>query len=111
MLSRRPALHAYLQLLQRLFFNSGYIGAADTTLPGNLPLCAGGPVVKAIAHCDYHSLTGTQAGLDALADLYTGVPSVQVFQHIVIHGDDIHQRQAPPLTGRLQGVGEGDLSL
>lgn len=78
------------------FFNSGYIGAADTALSSNLPLCAGRPVVKPIAHCDYHSLAGTQAGLDALADLYTGVPSVQVFQHIVIHGDDIHQRQASP---------------
>lgn len=89
----------------------GYIGPADSALGGNLPLCAGRVIVQAIAQRDNHPLPGGQAGLDALADLDTGVSGIQLLQHVVIHRDYIHQRQRPPIPRRLQGIRKGHLAL
>ena len=90
---------------------AGHIGAADSALAGNLPLGTGRPVVQAVAQGDDHSLSRRQAGLDALADLGTGVPRVQVLQHVVVYRDDVHQRQRSAVSRRLQRVGEGYLAL
>lgn len=109
--SGRPALHPRLELLQRLFLNPGYIGPADAALSRNLPLGAGRPVVQAVAHGNDHPFSRSQAGLDALAYLYAGIPGIQVLQHVVVHGNHVHQGQRPPVPRRLQGIGQRHLAL
>ena len=90
---------------------AGYIGAADAALARDFPLCTGGSVVQPIAHCNDHPLPRRQTGPDALAHFNAGVPRVQVLQHIVVHGDDVHQRQRPPISRRFQGLRERHLPL
>lgn len=107
----RPTLHPRLELFQGFFFNARHIGPADTALTGNFPLGAGSPVIQTITHGDDHPLPGRQTGLDALAHLDTGVPGVQLLQHVVIHRDHVHEGQRPPIPRRLQGLGEGHLPL
>ena len=88
-----------------------YIGPADAAPAGNFPLSLGQLIVQAVAQSDNHPLPRSQTGLDALTDLDAGVPSIQILQHVVVYRDHIHQRQGPSVPRRLQGVGEGYLTL
>lgn len=90
---------------------AGYIRAADAALARNLPLGAGRPVIQTIAHGDNHPFPGGETGLDTPSHLYTGIPGVQVLQHMVVHRDHIHQGQRPPIPRRLQRIGQRDLTL
>ena len=88
-----------------------YIGAADATLDCDLPLGLRWSVVQAIAPDDDRTLPGSKTGVHTPAHLLTGIPGVQLLQHIVVHRDDVHKRQRAPLPRRLQGIRQGHLPL
>ena len=52
-----------------------------------------------------------EAGIHAPPHLGTGVPEVQLLQHIVVHPDHVDERQGATFAVAVQGVGEGELPL
>ena len=70
---------------------AGYIGAADITLGGDFSLGKGAGGADTVAQLDNHGLAGLQAFIHAFPDFDAGVSGVQVFQHIVIDTDHIHE--------------------
>lgn len=81
-----------------------YIGPADAAAGGDLPLCSGRAVIQAVAQGDDGPLPIGQAGGHAVPYLAAGVPGVQFLQHVVVHGDHIHQRQGAAVVIAIQAV-------
>ena len=88
-----------------------YIGAADAALCGHLPLGQGMTVGQPVAHPDDHCLPLIQTFFHAGPDLRTGVPGIQLLQHIVIHPDGIQNGERIAITVPIQRVRQGDLPL
>ena len=90
---------------------AGYIGAGDAAAGGNFPLGQRRTFPEAVAQNDNFPLPGRQALLHTPPHLPAGVPGIQLLQHIVIHRDDVHQRQRAIFPRRLQRVRQGYFSL
>lgn len=89
----------------------GYIGPADAAPGGHLPLSPGRPVIQTVAQGDDGPLPLVQALPHTPAHLGTGVPGIQVLQHVVVHRDHIHQGQGISIPTVFHGVGQGHLPL
>lgn len=88
-----------------------YIGPGDTAPGGDLPLGQGWLGVEPVAQGDHHGLPLVQALGHAPAHLGTGIPGIQLLQHVVIHADGIQKGQGVPIPVPVDGVGQGHLTL
>ena len=78
-----------------------YIAAGNAALGGDLPLGSGRAVVQAVAQDNDPPLPVGQALRHKFSDLDAGVPGVQILQHIIIHANDVHQRQGVSIAIRI----------
>lgn len=89
----------------------GYIGPGDAALGGDFTLGQRVLSAQAVAQADDHGLPLVQAILYALPHPDTGLPGIQIVQHIVVHADDVHQGEGAAVPVCLQRVRQGYLPL
>lgn len=101
----------------KAFRASFTLGAAGYIAPGNpaqrrdLPLGEGSLATQAIAQTDDVGLPFGKASIYASAHLGTGIPQIQLLQHVVIDPNHINEGEGTVFSITVQGVGEGQLTL
>ena len=88
-----------------------YIGPGDAEGGGDLPLGQGDGTPQPVPQADDLGLPGGQALVDQAAEPERRVPVMEILQHSVVHPHHVHQLQGVALLVRVDGVGQGDLTL
>lgn len=95
------------KLLQRPFFNAGYIAAANPCDFRHFPLALRRLAVQAIAQQDHLSLLFRQAGIYGPAQLHHHLPGGNLLQKVAVLADHIHQRQRRAIGTGLYVIEQG----
>ena len=92
-----------------LVFNPRHIGPADAADLCDLPLGTGRLPVEAVAHADDERLPLAEHGAHLLAEIAADLLAADPVQHVVLFGDDVHEREAVALPVHIDGVGEAQV--
>lgn len=84
-------LHCLPEFSQSFLFKAGYIGTTDATGRRDLSLGARPLAVQTVTQGNHFGFPLCQAVFNAASNFGTGIPGIQVLQHIVLHTDNIHQ--------------------
>ena len=99
------------QLFQGPLFDAGDVAAGDAEGSGDFPLGQGDCPAQPVPQPNDLRFPGGQTVPHQLPEAEGAVPVVDVVQHGVIHPYHVQQFQGVSLFVRVDGVGEGDLSL
>lgn len=90
---------------------AGYIAPGNAEGSGDLPLGQRHGASQAIAETDDFRFPLREALPNQLMEPEGVVPVMKVFQHSVVHADNIHELEGISVLIGVNGVGEGNLSL
>lgn len=89
---------------------AGYIAARDAAEGGGLALGEGLGAAEAVAEADYLGLALGEDGVHILAQAHAGLAVADALGHVVLLGDDVHERECVAVPVHVDGLRERDVA-